>query len=216
MATIAQINANRRNAKKSTGPRSTAGKAASSRNGIPRPPRTSEPLPPDDPAELMQLLQDLFSRFRPDGEYEEVLVLRIGLDQYRLGRVLPLYAAICRDRLRAQAAQHPSDDGYAMSRAFAADCAGPRAFLQLARYETYLGRSIDRLLLRLRELQSARQARQPAATPSKIEENDTNPKNEGTVRTPPAGPFRANSPLRIDHRDTNPNKGGIPAAPSPP
>ncbi len=183
MATEAQINANRQNAKKATGPRTAAGKATSSRNGIPRPPKTNQHLIDDeDPAEFMLLLQDLFNCFQPANLPETKLVTRIALDQLRLDRAMPLEAGIYRDRFHnvaqrdiARQIQHaravrnaeedgdpmpppaiPPDPGDILARAFLADCEGPNAFIKLARYESHLERSIDRCLRELKILQAAR------------------------------------------------------------
>jgi hypothetical protein len=75
MATLRQIEANRLNAQKSTGPRSVEGKAASRFNavryGIDA---RSLLLPGEDPAELEALAQDYRDRFRPNGPLENYLV----------------------------------------------------------------------------------------------------------------------------------------------
>ncbi|HLY18959.1 MAG TPA: hypothetical protein VKR61_17135 [Bryobacteraceae bacterium] len=99
MATDAQINANRQNARKSTGPRTAGGKAVSSRNGLPS---VTHFLAEDgaDPADFFSLLQDLDGRFQPFGPAEEGLVLRIAIAQWRLHRAIPFEAGIFRDRLR--------------------------------------------------------------------------------------------------------------------
>ena len=70
--TEAQINANRENAKKSSGPRSAQGKAASSRNGLKHGLCAGQHiLPGEDPEEFLLLLKDLFDHFRPVGPGEE-------------------------------------------------------------------------------------------------------------------------------------------------
>jgi len=222
MATEAQINANRRNAQRSTGPTSAEGKAKSSRNGIPRPPRTNQHLlDDDDPGELLLLLQDLFSRFRPVGEGEEKLVLRIGLDQWRLDRAIPLEAGIYRDRFQDVAAKDksgekqyakekewaeqdgkpapsppaPPAEGDLLARAFNADCAGPNSFTKLARYESHLERSIDRCLRQLKAYQAARNA--PDAGPKDPQEPS---------KAPPDPP---STPSKTEDYEANPKNGGM-------
>src|ERR1022692_2972819 len=87
--TEAQINANRENAKKSTGPRTAEGKAASSRNRLLQGLRASKHILLDeDPEEFLFLLDDHLDRFQPVGASEENLVLRIAADQCRLGPCL--------------------------------------------------------------------------------------------------------------------------------
>src|SRR5450432_2093184 len=99
--TAAQLDANRRNAQKSTGPRTPAGKASSSRNRLLHGLRANKHilLSGDDPEEFLLLLKDLDDRFQPVGEGEENIVTRIAADQWRLGRTLPFEAGIFRDHL---------------------------------------------------------------------------------------------------------------------
>ena len=104
--TAAQIDANRRNAQKSTGPRTPEGRAASSRNRLVHGLRANKHIVLDeDPEEFLILLKDLHDRFRPVGDGEEELVLRIASGQWRLHRTLPMEAGIYRERLQAVAAK---------------------------------------------------------------------------------------------------------------
>jgi len=96
--TEAQMNANRENAKKSSGPKTDAGKANSSRNATKHGLTAANPLlPGEEPDGLQRLRNDLCSRFRPVGDGEELLVTRIADLQWRLGRVFSHEAAIIRD-----------------------------------------------------------------------------------------------------------------------
>ena len=75
MATQSQIDANRQNAQKSTGPRTEAGKAVSRFNAL----KTgihaeSEVIPGEDPAELEKLADDYHQRFVPATPEEGFLV----------------------------------------------------------------------------------------------------------------------------------------------
>ena len=75
--TEAQINANRENAKKSTGPRTAAGKAASSRNRLLHGLRANKHILLDeDPEDFLILLHDLYDRFQPVGDAEEMQIGR--------------------------------------------------------------------------------------------------------------------------------------------
>src|ERR1022692_661146 len=86
--TEAQINANRENAKKSTGPRTAEGKAASSRNRLLHGLRANKHILLDeDPEEFLFLLDDHLDRFQPVGASEENLVLRFAPNRCRLARV---------------------------------------------------------------------------------------------------------------------------------
>ena len=218
-----QTNANRRNAAKSTGPRTTEGKAASSRNALKHGLCADQHLlPGEDPEDFRLLLDDLFGRFRPVGDGEETLVLRIAADQWRLDRALPMEAGIFRDRFHDVAAkeelrqqQYTTKKGYAeqdgepvpppptppvegdlLARAFNVDCEGPNSFTKLARYESSIERSIDRCLRQLKAFQAAR----------------NNPPASG----PQTGPEPPSAPPKTEDYETNPNDGGIDAGPAPP
>src|SRR5918999_1903169 len=93
MATERQIRANRRNALKSTGPRTKAGKAASSRNAL-RHGLTAQQvvIEGENPARF-DALRDRFTReFQPVGPMEQFLVERLAGLAWRLRRV-PLFEA---------------------------------------------------------------------------------------------------------------------------
>ena len=189
--TEAQMNANRENAKKSSGPKTDAGKANSSRNATKHGLTSANPLlPGEDPAGLHSLRIDLFTRFRPVGDGEEMLVQRIAEAQWRLSRVLTHEAGIHRDNFHAIAKKDefrdlryhrqkadaekdgeplpapptPPDPADLAARAFNMDCAGPNSLLKLSRYETTLDRSIDRCIKQLQVFQAARNAQKPVET----------------------------------------------------
>ena len=184
--TQAQIDANRENAKKSTGPRTAEGKAASSRNRLVHGLRANKHIliGDDRPEDFLILLKDLDATFRPVGEGEEMLVARIAADQWRLDRALPMEAGIFRQRLDAVAvedfsrkkglinhkrnhelhpdryrpAPDPPDEGDRLTRAFIEDCAQPSFLASLARYQAAIQSSIDRGLRQLKIYQAARVA----------------------------------------------------------
>jgi len=75
MATAAQINANRLNALKSTGPRTEAGKSVSRFNALQHGLEArSLVIPGEDPAELEALATEYFERFQPVGPTERYFV----------------------------------------------------------------------------------------------------------------------------------------------
>ena len=190
--TEAQIDANRRNAQKSTGPRTAEGKAASSRNRLLRGLRANKHILLDeDPEDFLTLLHDHFDRFRPIGDGEEKLVLRIAADQWRLDRIFPMEAGIYREHLQVVAARdgnlqrsyaqhkknHESrpetvppppalpDERDLLARAFDVDCEGPNSLAKLARYESGIEHSIDRSLRQLKTFQAARHPSTPNPGP---------------------------------------------------
>src|ERR1022692_4381649 len=213
-----QVNANRQNAKKSTGPRTAEGKAASSRNGLKHGLCANKHILLDeDPEEFLFLLQDLLDRFRPVGPGEEKLVLRIVNDQWRLDRAFPAEAGIYRDRFHDVAQQAevrqqiydikkrdaekygdpvpppptPPVEGDLLARAFNVDCEGPNSFAKLARYESALERSIDRCLRQLKIYQAARNTPDPRCHRNR----------------PPNRPTAPSTPSKTQAYKTNPRNG---------
>ena len=103
-----QIAANRKNATKSTGPKSPEGKAVASRNAIKhgihacdiiiKSPRLSE-----DPAEYEQMVDSLFEELNPEGCLQKHLVLKIANSLWRYRRVINAETARINRRLETAA-----------------------------------------------------------------------------------------------------------------
>lgn len=88
MATTAQIQANRANAKKSTGPRTVTGKCASSRNAIKHGLFSKHLFVDADEQEAFQALwEDLKVHYKPVGPIEEYFVERIAVAMWRQRRL---------------------------------------------------------------------------------------------------------------------------------
>jgi hypothetical protein len=227
--TEAQMNANRENAQKSTGPRSEAGKANSSRNATKHGLTAANPLlPGEDPANLEILFNNLCCTFRPVGEGEELLIHRVAEAQWRLKRVLLHEAGIYRDnvyaiqqkdqfrdlryhRKKADAEASgeplpvpptPPDPEDLAARVFNMDCAGPNALIKLTRYESSIERSIDRSLRQLKAFQAARKAQEPVESPDETVAE--------TAVEPPA------TPANTANYKTNPRNRPNPAPEAPP
>jgi hypothetical protein len=113
MATEAQINANRRNAKQSTGPRTAVGKERSSRNALRHGLLADESVLPDEDGEEFDALaarirQDL----RPQGELEEFLCQRVINTTWRLIRAARIETGLFASALaeeRTQLARHEAE-----------------------------------------------------------------------------------------------------------
>jgi hypothetical protein len=87
MTTDAQIEANRLNAQKSTGPRTQAGKATASRNALTHGlTSTTRLLPDEDPEELATLTKGMLHDFNPLTTTETELVNQLIDFQWRLRR----------------------------------------------------------------------------------------------------------------------------------
>ncbi len=88
MPTRKQLEANRRNANKSTGPRTRAGKALSSRNALKHGLCAEQVLLPDeDEGEYERLGEQLIDDFSPVGALETTLVQTLAADLWRIGRI---------------------------------------------------------------------------------------------------------------------------------
>jgi hypothetical protein len=95
MATEAQINGNRRNAKRSTGPRTPMGKERSSRNALRHGLLARESvLPDEDGEEFDALAPGIRQNLRPQGELEELLCQRVILTAWRLIRAARIEAGL--------------------------------------------------------------------------------------------------------------------------
>jgi hypothetical protein len=154
MSSKKRIAANRRNAKKSTGPKTSAGKAKSAQNATTHglTAQRQVVLADEDPTAFNELRVELHLELAPGSQFEKLLVDRIVAVQWRLGRV-PAVEAELLTSLR-------KDDvglDVGLGGAWLRD-AGPYggALSRLARYEAMLERSLVRLLAELRRLQSAR------------------------------------------------------------
>ena len=83
MATIRQMEANKLNAQKSTGPKTEAGKAASSQNRLVHGFASRNFLLPDeDPAEFAALHEDFVAEYQPATVTEQVLVEKMATNHW--------------------------------------------------------------------------------------------------------------------------------------
>src|SRR6266403_4086566 len=88
MATIKQIEANRRNALKSTGPRTPEAKAAVRMNALRHGLRArTVVLPAENPEEFHQLCNDLEAEWQPQSRTEQFYVEQMAISQWKLERV---------------------------------------------------------------------------------------------------------------------------------
>jgi hypothetical protein len=161
MASQAQINANRQNAKKSTGPKTAEGKAKSRLNGL-RHGLTAQTcmLVDEDPNLLLDLLEELREKYDPQDTDEEFLIERMAKARCKYNRIMPLEAAIFNLRLAVDKAPDflVEAQGAFAQRAWAymRDANGGNALSKLSRYESALLREYDRSRLELEKLQKIR------------------------------------------------------------
>jgi len=187
MATEAQINANRENAKKSTGPRTPQGKAISSRNSLVHGMTSGQFLPPGaDPVEFLQLLDQFRDRFQPFDEVEDALVERLVAAEIRMRTFRYLGAGLFHYQTSVNPVPEDRNQEGRMNPlawAFEADSASHNTFTKLMRYEGALQREFSRALRELHMLQKERLAEAAAAAKSEAEAAETAPSHP---EVPPA------------------------------
>jgi hypothetical protein len=214
MATQSQIDANRRNAQKSTGPKTPEGKAKSRRNGLQHG-LTAKTcmLADEDPEALLELLEEIREKFDPQDTDEDFLIERMAKARFKYNRIMPIEAAIFNLRLAVDQAPMPlmAAQGKSCERAWAymRDANGGNALSKLARYETSLLREYDRSRQELEKLQKIRAAR--PASPPIADELRKEP-------DPPINPIKSAQPAMSEpvHIAQNPQPSPAPAAaPSP-
>jgi len=164
MASQSQINANRINAQKSTGPKTPEGKAKSRRNAL-RHGLTAKTcmLADEDPNDLLDMIAEIGEKFDPQDTDEDFLVQRMAEARIRYNRIMPLEASIFNLRLVVDKAPDPlmEAQGLSCQRAWAymRDANGGNALSKLSRYETTLLREYDRSRHELEKLQKIRTAK---------------------------------------------------------
>ena len=124
MTSIQKVEANRRNALKSTGPRTSAGKARSRLNAVTHG-LTAQTLilPGEDEPAYQQRLAAWIRDLTPCNAFEEDLVVQAVSLSWRLDRVDRVQAALLAERIAVGPIEEESDGGR-RSRTSAADC-GP-------------------------------------------------------------------------------------------
>jgi hypothetical protein len=164
MTSDKKAEANRRNALKSTGPKTPEGKAAVRLNALKHGLRSEEILlPGEDEEALMELGERLRSELQPVGDLENLLVDRITSLLWRMRRLGRVEAGIF-----ARELDEYIRDPY-MSKlglAFIRDANGANAFSKLSRYETAIERHLYRALHELERRQATR--RGAAVTPPQV------------------------------------------------
>ena len=154
MATEKQLEANRRNAQKSTGPRTIEGKSNSSRNNL-RHGLTGQIslLPTEDREAHDTFCNELIDSFNPETPMENQLAQSIAEDSWRLNR-----ARAIEDNMFALGHQHERREAQialADAETFQAQAS---AFDRLTIYEQRINRNLQRNMKLLKDLQAERKA----------------------------------------------------------
>jgi hypothetical protein len=192
MSTLRQIEANRRNSEKSTGPTSVTGKAASSMNAL----KTgihakSLVLPSEKVADLEQLIDEYYQHHRPASPEARAFLDDLIRCEWTLRRL---------DTAESQMWQYQSDDRFRDPQkyplGYAASC-NPGTFTKLQYRVDTTRRARDRALLALERLKAGAQA---APVPDPVVE--------------PALPTLVPPPLSPSPQTTSPQIGFVPPTPS--
>jgi hypothetical protein len=161
MATEKQIAANRQNARRSSGPRTSRGKATSSMNSLKTGIFAKHLLLPDDDAhEFGRLRAALHDEWQPIGPTQITLVERLAALLWRQRR---LYRA--ESGLYVMYRQTPDGLG-GVATALAKDGAETEAFTRLLRMDSSVERSIATTIRLLQKLQKARRKRKRLTAPA--------------------------------------------------
>jgi hypothetical protein len=201
MSTPQQIEANRLNAQKSTGPSSVEGKAASRFNALKHAADAqSRVIPGEDPAVLEELSRDYYRQFRPVGPIETALVETIIEADWTIRRMTRAET----EHLNAvMAAMEPTP--YALGLAFQQDAANGHALQKIFRRQQAARRDWHRAIQELRALQAERP---PLADPDPVEPATrpaaqapaNQPVSVGATAPPPVPPRPASAPSNTGNR----------------
>ena len=198
MATIRQIEANRRNAQASTGPRTESGKAVSRMNALKSGiDAQSLVITGEEPSDLTALTAEYYDRFQPQFPEERCLVDSLVSADWLLRRLRKAEAQLWDEEMDAAERYSPENPlGYVAS-------ARADNFSRLQRRLDSTDRSYHRSLDKLRKLQSSR----PAPQPIELSEgtNPISPISEAPSPAAPAPPAPipvAIAPSRIQSKAT--------------
>ena len=186
MATAAQIDANRLNSQKSTGPRSDEGKAASKFNALKHGIDANSPvLPSEDIAKCETLIDEYHERFCPSTPVERFLVATMIEAHWNRRRFQAIETQLMNQMLAAMDA----DTGYPLAKLFDPDNPASRQLERVIRHREAAERSWHRAYNRmLKEID----ARPIALTPPPVQPF-TNPP-ERTQSVPPLQSVRRPEP----------------------
>jgi hypothetical protein len=159
MTSEKQIQANRRNAQKGTGPNTSEGKSAVRHNALKHGLLAEDVLLfGEDRDELRKLGERLIAELRPEGELEEMQVEQIVAARWRLRRVRRVEAGIFNFELSSATSGPVHNETTMLALSFIRDANRANAFSKLSRYEIPIERSLYRALHELQRLQAARRA----------------------------------------------------------
>lgn len=213
MASDSQINANRENARRSTGPQTADGKAHSARNATRHGLLAREAvLPEEDPQEFSDLLASLEAEFQPAAPSEELLVRDMASAQWRLRRLTRIETGFLMTQIQhvrkwefnqpPKTPRNPTTpqkrharDTLVLGHVFNKNT-GSDAFGKLIRYETILHRAFYKALETLRKPRATPPTPSMRTLPDEPEHCAPNEPNSPSVAAPAAAPETDETALR--------------------
>ena len=157
-----QLDANRRNAQLSTGPRTPEGRAAVRSNAL-RHGLTAKTavLDSENPDHFQEMLDAFEAEYQPAGPTEELLVQQIVMSAWRLQRLRAVETATFDMRLRTVGVERQQELGLLteperQAYVFQDDARNAHTLDKLSRYEARIERSFYKALRELQHLQSTR------------------------------------------------------------
>ena len=203
MATQNQIQANRNNAKKSTGPRTEEGKSRASQNALKHGLLARDAvMPGEDPAEFEAQLAALEDDIQPQGALEHELVRQIADAQWRMRRLTRLetgYLAASLENHRHLAKRPGSEESqlsYEQESILLGSCMfrGNQGLVHIARYDAHLGRRFERAIQQLAQLRESREkrAQSPAESARRKPADSTTAPLHEAAQTPPSANCETN------------------------
>jgi hypothetical protein len=202
MATDAQIAANRRNALRSTGPRTPEGKARSSRNHLVHGLLAKGLIEGESQEEFLAVYEDFHAEYDPQTRSEEALVERIALAYFRLGRFTHVEAQFLQREHAEKEVPAWSAHAQPFDRVANSYRNNMRPLHNLSLYENRLERSFDRAIRQLQLLQSQRRREAAQSAPAR-------PVASETLSAAPSAPPQ---PLPETAAATEPAAGAHPTA----
>jgi len=196
MATQQQIDANRRNAQKSTGPTTPEGRAAVRHNAL-KHGLTAEILIPsmEDQPEFDRLCDAFETEYKPVGPTEESLLENLAAAKWRLSRAHKFETGFFLKR--SLDLEHESQDyrelpaNGRLALIVDLDSAGPDTLAKISRYEARLERSFYKALTELRRTISQRKPVEPVAAKQTQSEDPEPPEIRNPTSEIPPQPSAA-------------------------
>ncbi len=174
MATQKQIEANRRNSQKSTGPRTENGKDRVGQNARKNKAYERETLlPGEKPHNLDALVEAYERRFNPQDPIESDLVFQLAATQYRMRRALRFETSIFDARVNTKLdRQARYGDPFELDKTVTIDASQGNTLSKLPLYENRLSRRYEQTFKQLERIQSRSKEAQKNIETNPIVEHD--------------------------------------------